>query len=278
MKTMRIPSLAAFLVAVSGLTVAATEPSTPGTPGDPVYVDSTDIRYLESFPVQVHLVVRGSLPTPCHEAAWDVQAGADGIDVTLWSTTEPGAICVDVLEPVEVSIPLGSFEAADLPVSLNGEPVGRVTVGDPAPTTDGSSLAGAGWSFGMCAGFCVADLVVGGHRVVLSGTDHRPQGHLFENEGALTPAGRDRFDAALADLGDATLEPTYGCPDCADGGAAYLTITRDGVTTRHDMEFGHPPGALADLYALSMSVIDSLQRCEPSDLVATAGSCVPYER
>jgi hypothetical protein len=278
MKTIRIPILAALLVAASGLTVTAAGSPAPTLPGDPVYVDSTDLLYLESFPVQVRLVVRGALPTPCHEPAWDVRQGADGIDVTLWSTIEPGAICIDVLEPVEVSIPLGSFESADMPVTLNGGSVGRVAVGDAAPSPDGSSLMGAGWSFGMCAGFCAADLVVGGHRVVLSGTDHRPQGHLFENEGALTPAGRDRLDAALADLGDATLEPTYGCPDCADGGAAYLTITRDGVTTRHDMEFGHPPGALADLYALSMSVIDSLQRCEPSDLVATAETCVPYER
>ena len=98
------------------------------------------------------------------------------------------------------------------------------------------------------------------------------------NEGALTPVGRERIDAAAAALGDATLEPVYGCPDCADGGAAYLTLARDGVATRHDMEFGEPPAELAELYEIATSLIDSLEGCEPSELADVAESCEPFER
>ena len=272
-----------LLVAAIGAPVLASEEAGPGVE-DPFYVDSTDILYLESFPVQVRLVVAGSLPTPCHEASWDVEATDDGIDVRLWSTADPDAMCVDVLEPVEVSIPLGSFESADLPVTLNGEPVGRVTVGAAAspdvvaPSPIAASLVGAGWSFGMCAGFCVADLVIDGDRLVLTGAGHRPEEALFENEGALTPEGRARIDDALDALGDTPLEPVYGCPDCADGGAAYLSIVRDGVASRHEMEFGDPPAELAELDAIAKSLIDALQQCASSDLADVADDCVPYER
>jgi hypothetical protein len=281
MKTMRIPCLAILLVLTLAAAVAAGSSSESGGSRDPVYVDSTDILSLESFPVQVRLIVRGSLPTPCHQAAWDVHQTDAGIDVTLWSTSEPGSMCVAVLEPVELSIPLGSFESADLPVTLNGESIGRVTVGDPSAGPAASSvptLIGAGWSYGMCAGLCLADLVVSGHRLVLTGSGHGPEGVLLVREGALTPAGRERLDAAVAAVDVAALEPVYGCPDCADGGAAYLTFATDGVDTRHDMEAGRPPAELAELDAIATSIIDALVRCEPTDLVAVSEGCVPYER
>jgi hypothetical protein len=278
-----------ILVALlSSLLLASASPRSTSTPGTgtaptgweegPVYVDSTDILYLESFPVQVHLLVQGSLPTPCHEAEWAVEEGADGISVRLWSVSDPGAICVDVLEPFEISIPLGSFETADLPVELDGEPVGRVVVGGTPSGTTAPSLVGAGWSFGMCVGYCLSDLVVDGDHLVLTGTDRREQATLFVNEGALTPAGRERIDAAVAALGDVILEPVYGCPDCADGGAAYLSFARDGVASRHEMEFGEPPAEIAELHEIAMSLIGSLERCETTELVHVAEGCVPVER
>src|SRR5262245_41693849 len=115
MKTIRTALLPIFVLATLAVPAAGSSSSDPGTVGDPVFVDTIDIRYLESDPVQVHLVVRGSLPTPCNIPAWEVQQTEAGIDVALWSTIEPGATCVAVLEPVEISIPLGSFETADLP-------------------------------------------------------------------------------------------------------------------------------------------------------------------
>lgn len=141
-----LPSLLTALVLASGLfsTALGASPdpvaSDTGT-GDriesPVFVDSTDILYLESFPVQVRLVVRGSLSTPCHEPVWNVDAGEDGIGVLLWSEADADTMCTSVLTPFEVSIPLGDYETADLPVSLNGEDVGRVVVGQPAAPTTG---------------------------------------------------------------------------------------------------------------------------------------------
>jgi hypothetical protein len=272
-------SLLAVLLVLGAWGTTALGSSSPlpsaGAPA-PVYVDSVDIQYLESFPVQVQLVVRGSLPTPCHEAVFEVQDLGDLIDVRLWSLADADAICIQVLEPFELVIPLGSYETADIPVALNGEVVGRLQVGS-GPVAEDPALVGAGWSFGMCIGYCLADLVFEGDRVVLSGSSNMADAPLFVNDGTLTPEARSRIAAALETLGDAQLEPSYGCPDCADGGAAYLTLVRDGATTRHQMEFGNPPVELAELYDLSLSIIGALETCTTDDLVIVGAECLPAE-
>jgi hypothetical protein len=90
----------------------------------PVFVDWTDIILMESFPVQVALRVGGSLPTPCHRPVWEVNDDGSTIAVRLASVSDPAEICVQVLEPFEISIPLGSFESGSRTVTLNGDPVG----------------------------------------------------------------------------------------------------------------------------------------------------------
>lgn len=269
-----VPSLliAALAVALNGATgMAASEQQ------DPVYVDSTDILYLESFPVQVVLQVDGALPTPCHEAAWDITETETSVDVTLWSTSDSDSICATVLEPVQLAIPLGSYESADLDVSLNGEDVGRIEIGDGA-ASDAPGLAGAGWSFGMCLGYCSADLSVDGATLVQSGHDREAAEPLYVNGGELTADGQMRIDAAVAALDGVALEATYGCPDCADGGAAYLTLRGTDRESRHDMEFGAPPEALAELHDLAMAVMTALETCEANELVDTDEECTAYER
>jgi hypothetical protein len=92
-------------------------------PTGPVFVDETDLLVAESFPMQLFLEVRGNLPTPCHEAQWDVEETADGrFEVSLSSVTS-GEDCVQVLEPIELNIPLGTSEGGPIEVLVNGEVV-----------------------------------------------------------------------------------------------------------------------------------------------------------
>jgi hypothetical protein len=81
----------ALLVPATGSSVLAAdaEVSPEIAAMDPLYVDATDLLYLESYPVQVHLLVQGSLPTPCHEPVWQVRELDDRIDVRLWSEAAP---------------------------------------------------------------------------------------------------------------------------------------------------------------------------------------------
>jgi hypothetical protein len=255
---------------------SSTYSTAPGVRGGPVYIDTTEILLLESFPVQVRLVVRGALPTPCHEAVWEVEDRGDAIHVSLWSEADPKIACAQVLEPFEASIPLGSFESSVSPVFLNGEDIGRLAIG-PDPAGGSTSLVRAGWSFGMCGGYCTADLAIRASELVLTGGSHMAAEPLYRNHGALTPLGRKRIDAALESLSAVALEPVYGCPDCADGGAAYLTLMQDGTISRHEMVFGDPPNVLAELHGLAMEMIASLETCDPDELVAIGDGCEAWQ-
>jgi len=107
---------------------AAAEPS-PGPGPDPgVFVDTTDVLLLESYPVQVVLHVTGTLPTPCHRLAHDVTDDGSRIDVTLTATTNAEA-CIQVIAPFDERIALGSFAAGARTVWLNRERVGEFDLG-----------------------------------------------------------------------------------------------------------------------------------------------------
>lgn len=120
----------AVVLGLAGLLASCAQaPPTPQAPqGEtrgPVHVDQTDLLLMESYPVQVALVVRGSLPSPCHQARWEV-SGPDKqgrIDVALYSVAPEGLACAAVLEPVELSIRLGSYELGSFGVWLNGDMV-----------------------------------------------------------------------------------------------------------------------------------------------------------
>lgn len=283
MKTL-IPLLAAasMMVGTAGIVQgqSGSETMPAGDGVGPVYVDSAEIMYLESWPVQVRLWVTGSLPTPCHEVAYEVQDFGSSLDVRLWSVADPEVACAQVLEPFEISIELGSYESADLPVLLNGEEIGRIEIGaggDSGAAVDEPSLGGAGWSFGFCLGYCVADLGIDADEVVLTGRGRAGDEPLYVNRGTLTEEGRARLEEVLTALDGAALEDVYGCPDCADGGAAYLDIVRGGEVQRVTMEFGAPPPELAELYAVAMSLIDALESCTAGPLVEVGEACTPHE-
>ncbi|UCG40470.1 MAG: hypothetical protein JSV07_08475 [Acidimicrobiia bacterium] len=106
-------------------TLAPTDDTPPVTPDPtgPVFVDETDLLVAESFPMQLFLAVQGSLPTPCHVAEWQVEETEQGrFEVTLYSVNT-GENCIQVLEPVELNIPLGTSEGGPIEVVLNGETV-----------------------------------------------------------------------------------------------------------------------------------------------------------
>ena len=94
-----------------------------------VFIDSTDILTLESFPLQFQLHVKGSLPTPCHQLRLvvdepDVQKQ---VKVSIYSLVDPNTVCAQVLEPFEVNIPLGSFPSGTYAILVNDEKVGEVS-------------------------------------------------------------------------------------------------------------------------------------------------------
>jgi hypothetical protein len=124
--------LALFLAACGARIGDAPVPGAtePGQVRGPVYLDSHDLLMLESFPVQVRLHLTGNLPTPCHELLWAVTPPDEQsrIRIDLYTESDPGQACIQVLEAFDVSIPVGSFAEGDYTVWLNGEQVGEIAL------------------------------------------------------------------------------------------------------------------------------------------------------
>ncbi len=101
----------------------------PDNAQGPIYVDSADLLILESFPIQLSLVVQGSLPTPCHLWHYEITpANAQGqIHVSLYTSVDPLARCAQVLHPFDesISIPLAGLPDGEYSLWLNGELVGE---------------------------------------------------------------------------------------------------------------------------------------------------------
>ena len=95
------------------------------TPGN-AFIDTSEVVLLESYPVQVELVLKGNLPTPCHQLRAIVSPpdGQNSIQVEVYSLIDPDMICTQVLDPFEARIPLGSYTEGAFTVFVNGEVVG----------------------------------------------------------------------------------------------------------------------------------------------------------
>lgn len=94
-----------------------------------VFLQSTDIRTLESLPPQFMLSLKGSLPTPCHQLRVQVSPpdAQNEIQVEVYSLVDPQEICIQMLQDFEVNIPLGSFASGRYQVVVNGEQVGEIS-------------------------------------------------------------------------------------------------------------------------------------------------------
>lgn len=100
-------------------TTAAPAGEGPG----PVFDETVEFLIRESFPMQVAVEVSGSLPTPCHEPAWDLKKNPPVYEISVWSVDgSEGQACAAVLEPFNELIELEDpFEFADYMVVVNGK-------------------------------------------------------------------------------------------------------------------------------------------------------------
>ncbi len=97
-------------------------------PGDdsliraPVFIDSTDLRAMESYPRQFVLNIQGSLPTPCNQLRAMAAPPDDQnrIEITVYSVVNQDRICAQVLSPFEINLPLGSFLPGKYEILVNG--------------------------------------------------------------------------------------------------------------------------------------------------------------
>ncbi|NIM94317.1 MAG: hypothetical protein GTO18_11500 [Anaerolineales bacterium] len=126
---MRMRSFAILLLIVGTGLSACSLASDSSTSGDDVdggifAVESAEVIVRESYPMQVELILRGTLGSPCDELVWKVEDPDEEriihVDVDAVSTLEKGEACIQIVETFEVRIPLGDFTEYDYSVWVNG--------------------------------------------------------------------------------------------------------------------------------------------------------------
>ena len=76
-------------------------------------------------------------------------------------------------------------------------------------------------------------------------------------------------------LSSVTLMTTYGCPDCADGGATYVVIEEDTQQSEHTWEFFNPHRDVSTIDALLQDLITALNTCTATADVTIDMGCTP---
>ncbi len=117
--------LVAALVAACGPQPTRTPPAEPPADGviyGEALVEDVEIQILESFPVQVHAVVRGHLPDGCTTIETiSQQRTEDVFRVTIVTARPADAACTQALVPFEETIALDvvGLEAGTYRVNVN---------------------------------------------------------------------------------------------------------------------------------------------------------------
>jgi hypothetical protein len=92
-----------------------------------VFIDRSELLIMESYPIQIALVLEGSLPTPCNQLRVIAKPPDEKnrITVEVYSVIDSAQVCTQVLEPFEISVGFGSFPTGHYSVWVNGEMIGE---------------------------------------------------------------------------------------------------------------------------------------------------------
>ena len=92
-----------------------------------VFIQEASLVTRESFPPQISIMFSGDLPTPCNELRAIVNPPDDEnkIIVDAYSVVDPNMACIQVLEPFQGNIDLGTFPTGHYTVWINGNLAGE---------------------------------------------------------------------------------------------------------------------------------------------------------
>lgn len=118
----------------------------------------------------------------------------------------------------------------------------------------------SGQSFGFCAGPCVQYFSLGQQNTkTIFSVEYRNMDVLPDNvqkdgiksyNDELTANQYDAILSAVDEQNIINLAGTYGCPDCADGGAEWIELYKNGQSYRVNFEYGKTVEGLETLINL----------------------------
>jgi len=90
-------------------------------------LENSQVLVMESYPIQVSVLLNGSLSDPCHQLRVVVTPAnsRNRIDLDVYSVYDKNTSCITVIQPFSATIPLGSFSSGKYSVYVNGELLGE---------------------------------------------------------------------------------------------------------------------------------------------------------
>lgn len=212
----------------------ASQPTSSPTAGD-IIVESVDVQILESFPVQVTALARGTLPDACSSIASAAQArSGNSFNVTLTMNRPADATCAPSPTSFEHTIPLdvAGLPAGDYTVTVNGVSSGFTLSADNQPIATVTTAPVITVTAGACTNKAayVADVTI-------------PDNTRVEAGGSFTKTWRIRND------GTCTWGPDYALVfdrGAQIGGQAIVPLSGSvapGSTTEISVNLQAPPTA-----------------------------------
>ncbi len=96
---------------------------------DQVFVDveNSEVVVSMSQPVQASVLLNGNLSDPCHQLRVVVSPpnAQKEIMLDVYSVVDPSLVCIMVIKPFNVTIPLGTFSGGHFSVFANGQLIGE---------------------------------------------------------------------------------------------------------------------------------------------------------
>ncbi|RZL44690.1 MAG: hypothetical protein EOP00_19295 [Pedobacter sp.] len=124
-----------------------------------------------------------------------------------------------------------------------------------------NNIVNYGTSFGMCVEYCNQSISITSAKVTFTKIKNRPTPDTKTCEKTIDNEQFKNLTATI-DLGKFDkLDERIGCPDCADGGAEWVEVVRDGKKKRVTFEYGDAPKELAEAVAKFRELKASFANC-----------------
>jgi hypothetical protein len=118
-----------------------------------------------------------------------------------------------------------------------------------------------GTSFGMCVGYCVNNLSIASEKVTFSKSKNGQTPDTKTCTSLITVTELNAIKGLIDSDKVAKLPETIGCPDCADGGAEWVSLTVKGKTHKIVFEYGKAPAELAAVVVKLRALKEAFKNC-----------------
>ncbi len=121
------PPVGAILTSEPNLNPFTPKPGDENLTRGHINIHEASLVIRESYPPQVSLSISGDLPTPCNELRVKIDAPdqENKIRADVYSLVDPDKVCIQVLEPFQEYVDLGTFPVGHYSVWVNGEMAGE---------------------------------------------------------------------------------------------------------------------------------------------------------